>query len=330
MRTLSRTKRTEPTETTAKPFPFERLPSELRLQIYRKLLVRPEPIDLWPHIRYNMMYNCNLQRATVMREYQSTNRPRVALLRVSKLIHEEASEVFYGENEWRFSGINGWMVMSCWLNTIQFRHFRFLKTVTVHVPFLGKDYVAFPTYGTVDFHERICAPHPRFSISRGERHRVADQTMYFRARLRRFGFSVPTNWSHNESLQDCLNKLKTTALCHFTLQYLDNFQNTLMIHREAEHLRAPKFSFVFLKHRSYGMDDESRGIMRPLQPWLRRYTGECKKMVELVKKREWEIGYGIVHAKGGWSVISRDECEVICGDRALEREERDENDWINY
>lgn len=96
------------------------------------------------------MYKSNLHRANTIREYQSTNNPLIALLRVSQLVHKEASQIYYGENEWRFSGINGWMVMSCWLNTITFRHFQFLKRITVHVPFPGKDYVAFPAYGTVD------------------------------------------------------------------------------------------------------------------------------------------------------------------------------------
>lgn len=78
------------------------------------------------------------------------------------------------------------------------------------------------------------------------------------------------------------------------------------------------------------MNIEHSNIARLLQPWLRRYTGECKKMMGLVKKKKWEIGYGIVHVEGKWTVIDREECERTCGVKALEREERDEDDWVNY
>ena len=87
---------------------------------------------------------------------------------------------------------------------------------------------------------------------------------------------------------------------------------------------------MFLKHRNYGNDIESRRILRLLQPWLKRYTGECKKIVGAVKERKWEIGYGIVHWQGKWNLMGREECERRCGTKALEREERDEEDWVNY
>jgi hypothetical protein len=135
-------------ETYTTSFPFLQLPTELRLRVYREVLVQSRPIELWPHVPNNTIGMANLQRATTMRLYRENIQPRLQLLRTNKLIHAEASEMFYGENEWRFSGINAWMVFSCWLHTIGQPHFKWLKHVVLHVPFEGKDFVAYPTYVT--------------------------------------------------------------------------------------------------------------------------------------------------------------------------------------
>ncbi|KAJ4299921.1 hypothetical protein N0V90_005168 [Kalmusia sp. IMI 367209] len=83
-------------------------------------------------------------------------RPLLGLLRVNSIIHKEASQVFYGENQFRFSGINGWIVLSAWLNTITPRHYQFLQHLTVHVPFEGIDHLSFPTREKIGYKERNC------------------------------------------------------------------------------------------------------------------------------------------------------------------------------
>jgi hypothetical protein len=68
------------------------------------------------------------------------------LLRVCKRIHPEAAEVFYGENEFRFSGVNGWIVVNAFVATIGIRHARFVKVLTIGMPFWAKNRGC--TYGT--------------------------------------------------------------------------------------------------------------------------------------------------------------------------------------
>lgn len=74
-------------------------------------------------------------------------------------------------------------------------------------------------------------------------------------------------------------------------------------------------------------------IVRLLQPWLRRYTGECRRTIECIRTRP-ELGrilYGVSSEdKGGrYRFVERNECERLCGPKAMEREGRDEDDWVN-
>ncbi|USW48996.1 hypothetical protein Slin15195_G023150 [Septoria linicola] len=61
-----------------KPFRFFELPAELRIRIYEQVLCTRKPLDLDP-LNYRMIH------------------PRLSLLLVSRRMHEEAYQIFYGQ-----------------------------------------------------------------------------------------------------------------------------------------------------------------------------------------------------------------------------------------
>ena len=75
-------------------------------------------------------------------------------------------------------------------------------------------------------------------------------------------------------------------------------------------------------------------VVRLLQPWLIRYSGECRRMVEEIRANpeSGKILYGFSgdDERGKYRLVERDVCKRLCGPKALEREERDENDWVNF
>ncbi|KAI9837094.1 MAG: hypothetical protein M1819_000745 [Sarea resinae] len=87
------------------PFPFLRLPSELRIKIYRFALVDKEPLDLafdpGAHSRSVQIGSCRLSYGTRLDTNVRSPFP-LALFRAAKQLHAEASTVFYEENTFRF------------------------------------------------------------------------------------------------------------------------------------------------------------------------------------------------------------------------------------
>ena len=88
------------------PFPFMKLAAELRLKVYRYHLIQDSPIELWPHVKDNTMFNANRKRSNAFAWYIGL-KYTLRFLRVSSTINEEASQVPCGANKFRFSGING-------------------------------------------------------------------------------------------------------------------------------------------------------------------------------------------------------------------------------
>lgn len=63
----------------------------------------------------------------------------LGLLRTCKVIHQEASEIFYGQNKFRFSGIDGCIVASAFLHTIHPKNWQWLTSLTIAMPFSSRD-----------------------------------------------------------------------------------------------------------------------------------------------------------------------------------------------
>ncbi|OAL57469.1 hypothetical protein IQ07DRAFT_582623 [Pyrenochaeta sp. DS3sAY3a] len=104
---------------------------------------------------------------------------------------------------------------------------------------------------------------------------------------------------------------------------------------EAEETFPTEWHFVFLKYSAidYKVGLEHSTVARAFQPWLRRYTGECRCLLQDIKAQPWlvNISYGLMGRKRGVSkIIDRETCEKLCRIKALEREERDDGDWVNF
>jgi len=105
--------------------------------IYNLALVLDRPIDLWPKVKRSGGWRSwRLRQANRRRLSQELN---LKLLGVSKQVCEEAAETLFGQNTFRFTNINGWVVFSCFLFTIGAQNYKYLRHVGIHVPFLGEE-----------------------------------------------------------------------------------------------------------------------------------------------------------------------------------------------
>ncbi|KAF2277093.1 uncharacterized protein EI97DRAFT_441848 [Westerdykella ornata] len=111
------------------PFPFMRLPGELRNMIYRQCLVLGRPIDLWPLLPYNAPAGTT-KLSLIERDLKHIN---VSLLRVSRRVNQEATPVLYGCNRFRFSDSKGWTIALGFLRSIH-RNFQYLTNISVPYP----------------------------------------------------------------------------------------------------------------------------------------------------------------------------------------------------
>lgn len=120
-----------------KPFRFMDLPRELREIVYELVLPVDQSIDLWPRLgAQSCQANVHAFRSN-LKHYKRTITPTLKLLRVNKTINEEASSIFYGKNEFRFTNVRGFLVLQCFLDTIGLANASRLRHVAVHAPFYG-------------------------------------------------------------------------------------------------------------------------------------------------------------------------------------------------
>ena len=124
---------------------FFDLPLELRDQIYRELLVLDEAIELWPigeHVLKtdpddnDSMYIKYIKPGAVYATHHRELRRRLwpKVLRVCKTVNVEASRIFYGNNEFRFSGGLGWTMLNSFLRTIGPSSCRMMRHLSVIAP----------------------------------------------------------------------------------------------------------------------------------------------------------------------------------------------------
>ena len=145
-------------------FCFPRLPAEIRNKIYRLALVQPQPIELWPTNEVAFAKDFDIipeedptpeNSAVLVRAAFNHVRSNsvVAILRASKMIYKEATPIFYGENEFRFSMDLGWMPMFHFLFTIGKRNRGMISRLAVFAPIMG-----------AVFWERFVSPYPTRNV----------------------------------------------------------------------------------------------------------------------------------------------------------------------
>ncbi|KAK0278539.1 hypothetical protein LTR35_009278 [Friedmanniomyces endolithicus] len=115
----------------SKPLRFLDFPPEIRNQIYGQLLDF-DYIELAP---LNTVGKSNgLVRIRHMRYYKRTIVPRIRLLRANKQIHAEASPIFYGQNEFRFTNFYGFDTFTYFCRTIGRSNTALLRKITECYP----------------------------------------------------------------------------------------------------------------------------------------------------------------------------------------------------
>ncbi|KAI4688264.1 uncharacterized protein J4E84_005195 [Alternaria hordeiaustralica] len=115
---------------------FLDMPLEIRLMIYGHALEFDEPIELWPETGdMDTEYYRRVRNRSRLRKMFGRRGPRnLGLLRTCKQVCAEATEVFYGNNEFRFSGLNGHMVAYAFATKIGSRNLGFMKSMTMAIP----------------------------------------------------------------------------------------------------------------------------------------------------------------------------------------------------
>jgi len=151
---------------------FLRLSAEIRNIIYDFALVKNDPINFWPASEdVDITAGPRASRATGVnggpRYYSGDTMPVAAeilamrqrlavnLLRTCKTINAEATAVFYGGNDFRFTMEDGWVPLHHFLTTIGKQNRGHIKSVSVFVPILAMYYLlrssmaATPLFGDV-------------------------------------------------------------------------------------------------------------------------------------------------------------------------------------
>lgn len=138
---------------------FLELPRELRDNIYEKVLVFAEPIELAPFGGEFEQWQHGISERPNVYQYRHAHRfrneicPCLRLFRVCKQIYMEACGVYYSENAFRFSNRMGWDAMVRFLALIGTHNSSLLRDVTVVDPISGQQSV--PIYEGHDAHHQL-------------------------------------------------------------------------------------------------------------------------------------------------------------------------------
>lgn len=113
---------------------FLDLPGEIRNKIYNYAL-NFDSIELATKSRFD--HKSNRARALAYRDYKQNIKPVLRLLRTNKQVNEEASSIFYGQNEFRFTAICGHDILRAFCKTIGKANTLRLAKITEHAPIEG-------------------------------------------------------------------------------------------------------------------------------------------------------------------------------------------------
>ena len=115
---------------------FMDLPGEVRNQIYRLFLIMDPPIEFCP--RSNGATRNAMSRACKYADERHKKlSPILRLLRLNREINAEASDIYYGENEFRFSYEESWAHIWAFLNTIGNANVARLRRINVNFQILS-------------------------------------------------------------------------------------------------------------------------------------------------------------------------------------------------
>jgi hypothetical protein len=266
------------------PFRLFDLPGEIRMRIYEVTLTLPFPIELWPEtddpIASHQSTACsrNMKWLWAKLKQRGVN---LKILRVCKLIREEATRVWYESNEWRFSGVNGWMIANAFLYTtilsssLRWQH---IRCITLPLPF--------------DFMTVVAPP------------QVAKPAIAKRAVLRlakQISFAIPPDWSYEDSVADvCLTLRKCDRLKEINLLLPGWYDTGAVVQAEKqgmlqriEILRVREVKVRLVKLSSVKMTATETAVVEERQ---KGFVDECRA-------RGWEVGNARCDKFGGYEIV---------------------------
>jgi hypothetical protein len=105
--------------------------------VYSHVLEFNELIELWAETGdvYADRRRRRENRTILRRRFGKNEESNLGLLRTCKQVNTEAAELFYGKNEFRFSGINGHMAAWAFVSKIGRHNLNFIKSITLSMPF---------------------------------------------------------------------------------------------------------------------------------------------------------------------------------------------------
>ncbi|KAF2770530.1 hypothetical protein EJ03DRAFT_360578 [Teratosphaeria nubilosa] len=126
---------------------FLSLPPEFRNAIYELHFIFNEPIEflpLSPQTTRKGPYRVYVRES---KHYYTKIQPALRFLRTCKLIHREASSIYYGENDFRFSGADGAHFARAFMLTIGQSNAALLRKIMLPIHFSGHSTIA--AFGTL-------------------------------------------------------------------------------------------------------------------------------------------------------------------------------------
>ena len=266
------------------------LPGEIRNRIYRYFLVIDPPIEFAPK-----SYSLRSKKGNAARDHAHARlkklKPILHLLRLSPEFNKEASDIFYGENEFRFTSNEGWNYLFAFLRTVGDANVARLRYLSICVPWIGLD----------------------TDSSSGEYHNEFSHRMY-NNRVKAIGlqFDLDTAPTFEKCVQlsfSILGQSGNLGVLRFVLPVSYSFIDTplkLNLADITSNLPATKITLVHLRKVSWedGTTDEVDGTQQPLLV----ATGGNSQMSysnpeALAKAQGWEFCRVWYDQKGRYTIL---------------------------